>query len=91
VSDSSSSLSLVWIKVNDWLMETECRNFRCRKLNVGEITDEKGNVLFGPPTIRYQLYGPNGIRLGPPCESFRAAREYALPFSATAIRNHTGR
>ena len=74
LKSSSESSELKWVKVSDWLWQTECGNYRCRKLNVNELTDDKGNLIFAAPTLRYQLYGPDGMRIGPRCESFRAAR-----------------
>lgn len=66
-----SSLTLKWIRVNDWLMATECGRFRCRKFWNG------GDAMIDPGELRYQLYGPDGMRVGPPCDSFAGARGYA--------------
>lgn len=74
---SSPALTLTWVKVNDWLMVTECGNYRCRKMNANELTDDKGNLLFQPPLLRYQLYGPNGMTLGARQVSFADCRRLA--------------
>jgi hypothetical protein len=60
----------VWTKVNDWLLETDCGTYRCRKYRTGD------DVMTDPGEIRYQLYGPNGQRLGPPQESFAACKRW---------------
>lgn len=66
-----------WLKVNAWFAETECREYRCRKYRTGELLEEKdGMVLIGCGELRYQLYGPNGQRLGPPQDSFAACRQW---------------
>ena len=69
MKDSSSSLTLEWVKVNDWLMETTDHRFRCRKFY-------SGNVLNEPGEVRYQLYGPDGITRGPAEPSFDMARRH---------------
>lgn len=71
VLKSSSESLLEWVKVNNWLMETECRRYRCRKYVSGE------DVMSDPGEVRYQLYGPNGMRLGAPAQSFGLARARA--------------
>jgi hypothetical protein len=65
-----SSLALKWVKVNDSVLETECGNFRCRKYWTGD------DVLTDAGELRYQLYGPDGMRLGPPAISFIVARAH---------------
>ena len=68
--DSSSSLTLSWEKVSKWFAQTTDQQFRCRRFVTGE------DVMTEPGEVRYQLYGPDGARLGPPCASFSEACEY---------------
>lgn len=49
-------------------METECGRYRCRKYNSGV------DVMSDPGEVRYQLYGPNKMRLGPPLDAFAAVK-----------------
>lgn len=60
-----------WTKVSDYVMETECGRYRCRKYSTSE------DVVREPGERRYQLYGPNSMRLGPPQESFVAVKQFA--------------
>lgn len=57
------------MKVNKWLMETECRTYKCRKY-------VPGDVLNDPCEYLYQIR-KHGIALGPPQDSFRQARQIA--------------
>lgn len=63
---SPASEVLVWQKVNDWVMESECRRYMCRKYFPGD-------VLSYPGELRYQML-VGGVPLGRPQSSFAAAR-----------------
>lgn len=77
VNGSDSSPSLIWLKVSTYMMETECRRYRCRKFNANELTDDKGNLMFAKPAWRYRLYGPDGLQIGQPQSSFPDVQQLA--------------
>jgi hypothetical protein len=66
---SASSLPLIWVKVNNWVMETECRTYQCRKY-------VPGDVLNDPAEHLYQLR-KRGIVLDVPQDSFVRIRRIA--------------
>lgn len=68
-------VTLEWVKVSDWYMQTACGKFRCRKYYSGDVLDDPGPV-------RYQLYSASGIPWGPPQESFVNARRLAERYQA---------
>jgi hypothetical protein len=69
-SNAPKSPELEWVKVNNWLMETKCGKFRCRKYYLGDVLDDPGEC-------RYQLFAENRMRCGPPADSFAKAQQFA--------------
>jgi hypothetical protein len=67
--------ALVWQKVNDWLMRTQCGRYRCRKYVPGESID----VDARPPKYQLEMLVADSwfYRCGPPLDSFKEARAAA--------------
>jgi hypothetical protein len=61
---------LEWVKVSNWLMQTICGRYRCRKFYSGDVLNDPGEV-------RYQVFGARGLTCGPPQTSFAAAQAVA--------------